>query len=491
MIRRAILLPVVLCLAACASGPPRSDLRSGPPELAREFRAVWVATVKNIDWPSAPGLPRATQQQELLSILDRAKDLGFNAVILQVRPAADAMYRSEIEPWSEFLGGAQGVDPGWDPLAFAVEQAHARGLELHAWFNPYRARHSEPRAPASADHITVTHPHLVREYGSYVWMDPGEEEIRSLTRRVVLDVVERYDIDGVHMDDYFYPYPENDAAGVPIDFPDSPSRERYLSEGGTLPVAAWRRENVDTLVRELWIDIHRVKPLVRFGVSPFGIWRPGNPAGIEGFDAYEKLYADSRLWLTEGWVDYFAPQLYWPIGQTAQSFPVLLRWWLENNPKGRHIWPGIAPSRIANGRPNAIYPEEILNQIVLTRELGANGAIHFSMRPLMEDRAAIGTRLASSLYEEPALVPASPWLDSDPPPPPDAQWSPSSGIVTLASPGEVPFLWVVRARRGVRWSVDVVSGSLSEIAVDGRPDEVAISAVDRVGNESAIVVIDG
>ncbi|HVR44010.1 MAG TPA: family 10 glycosylhydrolase, partial [Thermoanaerobaculia bacterium] len=296
--RRPTLL--ALLLTACASLTPLPD---APPEIAREFRGVWVATVKNIDWPSRPGLPAEQQQRELFAILDRAKELNFNAVIFQVRPAGDAMYRSEIEPWSEFLTGEMGRDPGWDPLAFAVEQAHARGLELHAWLNPYRARHQEPRAPASPTHLSVTHPHLVREYGSYLWMDPGEPEVRERTMAVVLDLVRRYDLDGIHFDDYFYPYPENDAAGAPIEFPDEPSWTRYLAGGGTLARDDWRRENVDRLVRDLSIAIRRDAPRVKFGISPFGNWRPRHPEGIEGFDAYGRIYADSRRWLAEGWVD--------------------------------------------------------------------------------------------------------------------------------------------------------------------------------------------
>ncbi|MGH9456059.1 MAG: glycoside hydrolase family 10 protein [Thermoanaerobaculia bacterium] len=483
---RRLLALSFLFLAACATTPTAPP---PPPELPREFRGVWVATVKNIDWPSRPGLTRGEQQREILEILDRARALNFNAVVLQVRPAADALYSSNLEPWSEYLTGTMGQDPGWDPLAFAVAQAHARGLELHAWFNPYRARHAEPLSPPAPKHISVTHPHLVRTYGSYLWMDPGEEEVRRRTREVILDVVSRYDVDGVHLDDYFYPYPENDASGTPIEFPDDAAWFRYLDGGGTLSRAAWRRANVDTLIRELWIGIHREKPWVKFGVSPFGIWRPGNPPGVVGFDAYERIHADSKRWLEEGWVDYFAPQLYWPIASPGQPFRPLLAWWLEQNPKERHVWPGITPNRIANGRPNGFYPEEILHQIALTRELGSNGTIHFSMRTLMQDRAAIATRLAGSLYAEPALVPASPWLDTMGPIAPIAAWDPINGELVMTYADEEPFLWAVRIWRGGDWRFATFPGRLREIPI-GPFGKVIVNAVDRVGNASTDTVVD-
>jgi len=312
------------------------------PRVPREFRGVWVATVANIDWPSSPNLTVAKQQEELVAILDRAQALNLNAIIFQVRPAGDALYESELEPWSEYLTGRQGVapTPRWDPLAFAVREAHARGLELHAWFNPYRARHSSAKSPLSPKHIAVANPSLAKRYGAFVWMDPGEAAVRAHTLRVILDVVSRYGIDGVHIDDYFYPYPERDSRNRLIPFPDSASYRRYRATGGKLDRDPWRRENVDLLVEALHKEIHAIKPWVKFGVSPFGIWRPGYPLGIQGFDAFEGLYADARRWLHEGWVDYFSPQLYWTMGAQAQGYTPLLNWWRDQNRHDRHIWPG-------------------------------------------------------------------------------------------------------------------------------------------------------
>ncbi|MFN2239155.1 MAG: glycoside hydrolase family 10 protein [Thermoanaerobaculia bacterium] len=477
----AAALFALLSLACASSAPPIPS----PPPMDREFRGVWVATVKNIDWPSRPGLSADLQKSELVAILDRAREMNFNAVIFQVRPAADALYRSRIEPWSEYLTGTMGRDPGWDPLAFAVEEAHARGLELHAWINPYRARHRET-SPAAANHISVTHPHLVRAYGAYLWLDPGEDEVRAHTRSVVLDIVRRYQVDGIHLDDYFYPYPEKDASGATIPFPDDASWQRYRDSGGSLSRDDWRRENVNRLVQELWIDVHRADSSVKLGISPFGIWKPGNPAGVTGFDAREGLYADSRYWLQQGWVDYLSPQLYWPIASPDQSFSALLGWWLDQNSQGRHLWPGIITSRIANGQPNAFYPEEILHQIAMTRTMGAGGTIQFSMKPLLENRAGIATRLSSTLYEEPALVPASPWLDSTPPAAPFASWSELNRSISI-SPGEAdePSLYALRLWMGGRWVREIVPGSRREVPVGVRPEAIVISAVDRAGNESA------
>jgi uncharacterized lipoprotein YddW (UPF0748 family) len=362
--------------------PPAAAAADIVPGIRREFRGVWVASVANIDWPSKRGLSTEQQQAELLAILDRAASLNLNAVVLQVRPAADALYDSPFEPWSEYLTGVQGRAPApyYDPLRFAVDAAHARGLELHAWFNPYRARHPSATGPAAPTHLGVTRPELVKSYGAHQWMDPGEPAVMERTLQVMLDVVRRYDVDGIHIDDYFYPYPERGPDGAPLPFPDSASFARYRRAGGALGRDDWRRHNVDTLVGELYRRTKAVKPWVRVGISPFGVWRPGTPPQIQGFDAYATLYADARKWLRAGWVDYFTPQLYWPIAQTAQSYPVLLNWWLVENVRARHVWPGHNTSRAAG---TLWPPGELLEQIRLTRATGAGGDVHFSMRALM------------------------------------------------------------------------------------------------------------
>ncbi len=428
-------------------------------------------------------------------MLDGAQALNLNAVIFQVRPAADALYDSPHEPWSAFLTGRMGQapEPFYDPLRFAVEEAHRRGLELHAWFNPYRAGHPADTAGMAPGHVSRRHPAYVRRYGEYLWLDPGVPEARAHTERVILDVVERYDIDGVHFDDYFYPYR---AYADGADFPDSTSWQRALEGGETRTRADWRRHNVDQLVESVYHGIKRIKPHVKFGISPFGIWRPGHPDGITGFDAYDELYADARRWLREGWVDYLTPQLYYRIDQTGQPYPVMLRWWIEENAHGRHLWPGNFASRVRSPGERHWPAGEILGQIYVTRaQPGAQGNVHFSMKALMPapDTTAQGRlveRLRTGPYARPALVPASPWLDDAPPDRPDVslRMEDGGGVVTMAPGGsEAVRSWVVRWRQDGRWQLALVPGAQRTFTLGGgaRPDAVAVSAVDRVGNESA------
>ena len=465
-----------------------------PPPVAREFRGVWVASVSNIDWPSRPGLPVDRQKSELVAILDRAKELGLNAVIFQVRPAGDALYASELEPWSEYLTGTQGraPEPYYDPLEFAVAEAHRRGLELHAWFNPYRARHPSARTPESPKHLARTRPELVRKYGRHLWMDPGEPEVLDHSIRVVLDVVRRYDVDGVHIDDYFYPYRERDARGREVAFPDGPSWTRYVRSGGRLARDDWRRDNVDRFVERLYADVKREKPWVKVGISPFGIWRPGHPAQVTGLDAYSQIYGDARKWILNGWADYFTPQLYWPVAQTAQSYPVLLRWWSEQNAHGRHLWPGNFTSRVVTGGTRLWPAAEILEQIAATRgDGGAGGNVHFSMRAFLQSRDSLAEKLATQAYAEPALVPASPWLGNGAPAAPRVEArAAASGAEIALEPGmdAEPRWWLVRSRSGDEWRAEVLPGSARTHAVPAArggavPAEVWVSAVDRMGNE--------
>ena len=357
---------------------------------ATEFRGAWVATVYNIDWPSKPGLSAGEQQAELRTMFDRAKSIGLNAILFQVRPTGDAVYSSKIEPWSGFISGSQGVDPGYDPLEFAVREAHARGLELHAWFNPFRAA-TKVEGPFAKNHVVRTHPEWVRRHGSLLWIDPGEPGAREYVLSIVLDVVRRYAVDGVHIDDYFYPYP---AKGVK-DFADDSSWQRHGAATG-LSRGDWRRDNINRFVGTLYKEVKAVKPKVKIGISPFGIYRPGVPATIEaGLDAYGSLYCDPKVWLERGWCDYLAPQLYWSIEPAKQSFPVLLDWWRAQSKPGCSIWPGIATGRIGSARP----AKEIAEQIKLTRKgTDAPGHIHWSMKSLMQDRGGIAELLKKGVY---------------------------------------------------------------------------------------------
>ena len=483
----ALLCGGLLCATTVsteAAGYAPSSLT--PPSAAREMRAVWVASVANIDWPSTNNLSTAQQKAELLAILDRAAELKLNTVILQVRPACDALYPSTIEPWSEYLTGTMGKAPQplYDPLALTVEEAHRRGLELHAWFNPYRARHLAAKGPVSATHVSKTHPSLVRQYGKSLWLDPGEKEVQDYSLSVVMDVVKRYDIDGVHFDDYFYPYKEQDTSGKELDFPDEASWRRYGQPGG-LNREDWRRENVNGFIRRVYQSIKAAKPWVKFGVSPFGIWRPGNPQQIQGFDAYTKLYADSRKWLANGWLDYFAPQLYWAISPPEQSFPVLLRWWVEQNSKDRLLVPGMDSTKTAR----RWKPEEIVNQIRLTRgQPGTGGHVHWDMKALMRHNG-LGEALEREVYGQPALVPAVPWLDSEPPARPRLSVSGSTASWAPGEPGKV-WLWVLQTKADKEWTTRILPGVAKSRTLERpRPEAVALTAVDRCGNASAPAVV--
>ncbi len=484
----------LLCGGGCVSRP-RSTAEA-PPPLPREFRAVWVATVNNIDWPSKRGLSVAQQRAEMNAILDRARSLNLNAVIFQVRPAADALYESKLEPWSEYLTGTQGRDPGYDPLAEWIAGAHARGLELHAWLNPYRARHAEAKSPLAPNHLSKTHPHAVKAYGKLLWMDPGEPVAAERTLAVVRDIVTRYDVDGIHIDDYFYPYPI-EAPNLPkdvkenLDFPDEPAWKRYRQAGGKLNRADWRRQNVDHLVEKIHRTIREAKPLVKFGISPFGLGKPAlRPPGITGFSQYDSLYADAELWLQKGWLDYFTPQLYWPIAKKEQSYPVLLDYWLRQNPKNRHIWPGLFTSRIDHTAES--WPaEEITAQITLTRTRpDATGHVHFSAVALMEDRKGIAQKLAP-LYATPALVPATPWLDHRAPPAPTLRRDEKlPQVVITPSAGEAPVRYAVWRQHGTEWrlAVQIAAEKTVSLAPDaalGPVTAVAVQALDRTGNASA------
>ncbi|MFL5522577.1 MAG: glycoside hydrolase family 10 protein [Gemmatimonadaceae bacterium] len=484
---------------ACGqSQPAPGQVLAPPPPARREFRGVWIASVENIDWPSQPGLSTQEQKDELIGMLDRAVSLRLNAIILQVRPAADALYASRYEPWSEYLTGRMGraPNPFYDPLEFAVAEAHKRGLELHAWFNPYRARHPSSKSPPSANHISVTNPELVKSYGSMLWMDPGEPAVRQRTLDVILDVVKRYDIDGVHIDDYFYPYKEKDRRGRIIEFPDATSWRKYVRSGGQLSKDDWRRSNVDTLIHQVYTEIKAAKPWVKFGISPFGVWRPGYPAETRSnaFDSYAELYGDSRKWLVNGWADYFTPQLYWPIDRPNLSFPILLRWWVEQNAKGRHIWAGNYLDKVT-GTSTGWPAQELLDQIAATRaQPGATGNVYFSMRSFMFGRDNLPQKLVAGPYAEKALIPASPWIDSTPPAAPLVRVGrdPSSASTTVSiqpQGAEAVWLWTVRTRVGSNWTTDIIPGFQRFLMIPrpviGGPDEVAISAVDRNGNESA------
>ncbi len=468
MIRSLILSFVCTSAAAAQSYAPVNDR---PPQLAREFRGAWVATVHNLDWPSSKGLGAGAQQSEARAILDRMVSLKMNAVLLQVRPSCDAVYQSSHEPWSQWLTGSMGRSPGYDPLAYWIREAHARGIEVHAWFNPFRAL-SNASHPASGNHVTRSAPHVIRRYGSLVWCDPANPETRERAMRAIMDVVSRYDVDGVHLDDYFYPYPTGG-----IGFPD-----------GKTP--AQRRAYVDGFVSGLYKNVKSRKPWVRVGISPFGIWRPGVPSGIEaGIDSYEQLAGDSRKWLKNGWVDYLAPQLYWRISPRKQSFPALLEWWRAQG--SRPVWPGIATARIQSSEDPGRPASEIINQIALSRQIGRNwnGHIHWSVKSLMTNRGGINGKL-SGTYTQPAAVPPMTWVSSKAPAAPGASAS-VQGANTVISwkPDDRAAKVAIQTRNGGAWRTMKITRAGNGQTTVPRADAVAITAIDRFGNTSAPKVL--
>lgn len=462
-------LPLLLYLLASLAGNADS-----PPELPREFRAAWVATVYNIDWPSKAGLKVREQKQEFIELLDTAQATGLNAIIFQVRPAADALYESPFEPWSSHLTGEMGLNPGYDPLAFAIEESHRRGMELHAWFNPFRAQTNRTKE-RSANHIANTRSDWVKRYGNYLWLDPGNPEVRDYSIQVMIDVVKRYDIDGVHIDDYFYPYPyPSNENSLP--FPDDDTFERF----GRGKKDDWRRSNVDRFIEALYKGIKKEKPWVKFGISPFGIWRPGIPKGTEaGLDAYGLLYADARKWLHKGWVDYMMPQLYWSIDSKGQSFPRLLDWWVGENKKRRHLWPGIATDRVGDERPAS----EMTKQIELIRKIkkGYPGHAHWSADSVINNQKGVQTLLKRNSYASPAIIPPSKWLKGETPKRPTLLISPSGDRLTLriAPQASVRF-WLLQTKGSKGWTSQLLNGDKDSFEIDP-VDAIAVSALGYTG----------
>lgn len=458
------------------------------PGAAREFRAAWVATVANINWPSKPGLSTDQQQQEAIALLDFLKDHHFNAVIFQVRPQADALYKSALEPWSYYLSGVQGKapDPYYDPLEFWVTEAHRRGLELHVWLNPYRAHHIAGGEVSDSSMVKRMPNAVVKLKEGYWWFDPSKKETQDHGVAVVMDIVKRYDIDGVHFDDYFYPYPSYNGNA---DFPDSTSYAQYQAGGGKLTRGDWRRESVNTFIHRLYENIKAEKKNVKFGLSPFGIWRPGYPESVAGFDQYDQLYADAKLWLNKGWIDYFSPQLYWPINRIPQSFPVLLGWWSEENTMNRHLWPGISVSRDTS----ASATTETLNEIMISRAMlpKSSGVIHWSISSVTKN-PAMARMLLEGPYQKQALVPASLWLDNKAPDAPAVNVVQDSEDVTISwthKDDKDVFHWVVYYQYGKNWNYSILNQGdrkmeLKSLKGKDKLMTVAVTAVDRMGNES-------
>jgi uncharacterized lipoprotein YddW (UPF0748 family) len=388
----------------------------GQTPLKREMRAAWVATVFNVDWPSRNNLTVAAQKLEFTTILDRHKQAGMNAIFVQIRGYCDALYPSLFEPWSDVLTGLQGRAPQYDPLDFMISECRKRGMEFHAWFNPYRVLANINTSVVDANHISLKRPEWLLAYGNLRILDPGLPEVRNYVTSVVLDVVKRYDIDGVHFDDYFYPYPQS-----PLVLNDDSTYIRY--NRGIIDRGNWRRDNVDLFVKMISDTLKVVKPWVKFGISPFGIWQnksTAQPLGSAtgGLESYNSQFADSRKWLMQGWLDYAAPQLYWYTGQTAANYSVLVPWW-NDIATGRHIYVGHGAYKI--GSDANWTATQMPAQLRLNRQYpNVFGSIYYNTTALKDNLLGVMDSLRTNFYAYPALMPTMKWRDSIPPPLPTA-----------------------------------------------------------------------
>ncbi|MBX5458150.1 MAG: family 10 glycosylhydrolase [Thermogemmatispora sp.] len=414
-------------LSARAQSQQRGEVRawSCTPSPAtgaplRQLRGVWIATVANLDWPSRPGLPAAVQQEEGRRLLDQARALGFNAVFVQVRPSGDAFYPSHYAPWSAYLSGVQGRSPGYDPLGFLLSEAHRRNLEFHAWLNPFRISFHDNLAALAPTNPARQHPEWVVHYAGALYLNPGLPAVRRLLAATVAELVRRYDVDGIHLDDYFYPYPVGK-----LPFPDGETYRQY-GAGHYRSIADWRRANVNELMATLRQTIQRLRPTVKFGVSPFGVWRnrrsdPSGSATTAAVTSYDSLYADTRTWIRHHWLDYIAPQLYWSIGFRPADYATLVRWWVHEV-QGRpvHLYIGQAAYKIGSGGPWNDAEEMPHHLRFDLRFAEIKGEIFFRLKSLLADPLGFARRLRTDLYRHPALIPVMPWLGGGSPPTPRA-----------------------------------------------------------------------
>ncbi|WP_430816607.1 glycoside hydrolase family 10 protein [Carboxylicivirga sp. RSCT41] len=368
-----------------------------------EMRGVWVATVANIDWPSKPGLKVKEQKSEAVKLIEHCKELGMNTIFFQVRPASDVLYRSDLEPWSKVLSGEAGKDPKYDPLEFWVEEAHARGLELHAWINPYRAS-MNLKDELPAKHPFHKQPGLFVEYGNKLYFNPGNPKSNEHINKVVKELVQNYDIDGVHMDDYFYPYPIKDKV-----FPDSAEYEKYGAATFD-DINAWRRDNVNNTIESLQATIKSIKPWMQFGVSPFGVWRnkSDDPRGSEsraGTTNYDGLHADVLLWMQNKWIDYVVPQLYWGTSHPVANFNHLSDWWNDNH-CDVPVYIGHGVYRVGSDKPDWQDKSQLPYQMNRVRTYqNLEGNVFFSYKHFKRDLLGFQDSLMNNFYRDRALVP--------------------------------------------------------------------------------------
>ena len=468
-----------------------------------EFRAVWVATVNNIDWPSKPGLSTEQQQQEAIQIITTCRKLNMNAIIFQVRPAADAFYPSDLEPWSRYLTGTPGKapDPYYDPLQFWIEECHRHGMEFHAWLNPFRVSQNL-KEPLGGNHIAFQHPEWILKYGNLLYFDPGLPQTGEFVARVVKDIVSGYDVDAIHFDDYFYPYP------LAEDYPDTVSFALHNRGFRKEDKADWRRENVDIIIKMLNDTIKATKPWVKFGISPFGVWRniADDPRGSEtkaGATNYDHLYADVIKWQQNGWIDYLLPQIYWQIGHPQADFKLLTNWW-KDHAYNRSMYIGHAVYKIEAGSATPAWtkPSEMPNQIRMLRTIpGLEGSAFYSAKHFNRDLFGLQDSMQNRLYQKPAIVPPMKWIDNTPPQPlkkirkrgKKVKWKTDNVERVMDKPN----LFVIYGNEvGTEFDTNNYNHYWGIVKADGlkfakfnkkkKKYEVRISVLDRLNNESAV-----
>lgn len=368
----------------------------------KEFRGAWISSVYNLDWPTTKGQGIEQQKKEYISLLDELQWAGINAVIVQVKPAADALYPSKHAPWSEYLTGTQGKNPGYDPLEFMIVEAHKRGMEFHAWFNPFRVTtNTNKKDKLAFNNPAVLHPEWVLEYDNKLLLNPGIPEVRQYVKNTVLEVVKKYDVDAIHFDDYFYPYPDSKKS-------DIPDNEAYKKYGKAYKNKAdWRRYNINAMIKDISISIKNTKSNVKFGISPFGVWRNSSvsPKGSDtkaSITSYDTIYADTRYWAYTGWIDYIAPQIYWNIGFGPACYEKTLNWWVkEMKDKPVELYVGQALYKVGVDA-NWKNPEELPNQILMNRKHDTvKGSIYFRAGLLTQNVLGFTDRLKYDLYLKP------------------------------------------------------------------------------------------
>jgi uncharacterized lipoprotein YddW (UPF0748 family) len=480
----ALAFVTIGALGSRTSAKESAEIDGAFDQPEREFRGVWIATAWRLDWPREHY--DVEEQRRLLQVIfDRHRATGVNAVFFQVRPSSDAMYASELEPWSKYLTGLQGMppEPFYDPLAFAIDEANARGMELHAWVNPFRA--NAMSAVIIDDlHISKRRPEWIVEYALAEYVNPGIPEAREYVVDVIEDIVRRYDVDGVHFDDYFYPYPEGDAL-----FDDTAAFE--ADPRGFEDIADWRRDNVNLFIQACAARIRDVDSSVRFSVSPYGAWKDDEPPGTRTFPAYDRLYCDAVAWLDNQWVDFLVPQLYWKAGEGSGLFERYLEWWM-GRANGRHIYAGLPAFRLET-KAGDWSANEILDQIDVYRAVGCRGSALFSSRDVANNIKAIAVRLAAGPFRRIALPPAYPWIDDEPPPPPsNARFDNGRTALRWDAPrGETPRWYAVYAGSGSgKRLLAVLPNDARTYDASSAPNDarLSVAAVDRANNVSELVV---